>query len=392
MERHEAVIVGAGPAGLAAAALLRKRGFQTLVLERTAVGASWRTRYDGLRLNTMRTLSTLPGYRVPRRYGRYPRREDFIAYLEDYASHHRLALRPQTTLRRIERTEDDGQWRLETSTGPLLASYAVIATGYDAVPKLPAWASDGRFAGELLHAAEYRSPAPYRGREVLIVGAGNTGIDIAGFLIDAGAHVTMAMRTPPNLFPRDWHGIPLQPTAIPAEYLPAKIGDTLGFALQRLIYGDLSPHGIPRAPDGFQTKFRRELISPAVDDGFIAALKAGQTRIVAAVSDIEGRDVVLADGTRLQPDVVICATGYARGLEPIVGHLGVLRADGLPINHGGAPEHPDAPRLYFAGFHGPPGGQIRIAPIHARRIAKAAARDRSRSRLSRPAAAAAPAA
>jgi putative flavoprotein involved in K+ transport len=89
---------------------------------------------------------------------------------------------------------------------------------------------------------------------------------------------------------------------------------------------------------------------------------------------------------------VICATGYARGLEPIVGHLGVLRADGLPINHGGAPEHPDAPRLYFAGFHGPPGGQIRIAPIHARRIAKAAARDRSRSRLSRPAAAAAPAA
>jgi putative flavoprotein involved in K+ transport len=391
VEHHEAVIVGAGPAGLAAAALLRKRGFETLVLERTAaVGASWRARYDGLRLNTMRALSTLPGYRVPRRYGRYPRREDFVAYLEAYASHHRLALRLQTTLQRIERAEDGGQWRLETSSGPLLARYAVIATGYDAVPKLPAWASDDGFSGELIHAAEYRSPTPYRGREVLVVGAGNTGIDIAGFLIAAGAHVSLAMRTPPNVFPRDWHGIPLQPIAIPAEHLPAKVGDTLGFALQRLIHGDLSPHGMPRAPEGFQTKFRRELISPAVDDGFIAALKAGQTRVVAAVSGLEGREVILADGTRMQPDVVICATGYARGLEPIAGHLGVLHTNGLPIHCGGAPEHPGARRLYFAGFHGPPGGQIRILPIHARRIARAAARDRARSRLSQPAAVAAP--
>jgi phytoene dehydrogenase-like protein len=137
VERHEAIVAGAGPAGLAAAALLSKRGFETLVLERTdAVGARWRTRYDGLRLNTMRTFSTLPGYRIPRRYGRYPRREDFVAYLEAYAAHHRLPLRFATALHRVERAEEDGLWRLETSSGPLLARYAVLAMGYDAVPKL----------------------------------------------------------------------------------------------------------------------------------------------------------------------------------------------------------------------------------------------------------------
>lgn len=380
MERHEAIVVGAGPAGLATAALLSKCGFETLVLERTdAVGARWRTRYEGLRLNTMRTFSTLPGYRIPPRYGRYPRREDFVAYLETYAAHHRLRLRFATALQGVDRAEEDGLWRLETSNGPLLARYAVIATGYDAVPKLPEWANSDGFAGELIHASEYRSARPYVGREVLIVGAGNTGIDIAGFLVEAGARVSLAMRTPPNVFPRDWHGMPLQPSGIPAEHLPAKLGDTLGFVTQRLIYGDLSPYGIPRAPDGFQTKFRHQLVGPAVDDGFIAALKAGRTCIVPPVERLEMRDVVLVDGTRIQPDAIVCATGYARGLDPIAGHLGVLRPDGLPTYFNGAPEHPDTPRLYFAGFYGGPAGQIRIMPKHARRIARAAARDRARS-------------
>jgi putative flavoprotein involved in K+ transport len=382
-DHHEAVVAGAGPAGLATAALLRKKGFEVLVLERAnAVGARWRTRYEPLRLNTARAFSTLPGYRIPRSYGRYPQREDFVAYLERYADHHRLPVRFDTMLDRIDRGED-GLWRLETSADPLLARYAVVATGYDAVPKLPDLPGREQYAGELIHAADFRSPEPYRGREVLIVGAGNTGVDIAGHLIAAGAHVSVAMRTPPNLFPREWLGMPLQASAIVADRLPAKIGDVGGFLLQRLIFGNLSAYGIPRAPEGFQTKFRRTLVGAAVDDGFVKALKSGRTRVVAEVERLEGTEVVLVDGTRLRPETVICATGYRRGLEPIVGHLGVLRPDGIPVRHGGAPEHPAAPRLYFSGFWGSNAGQIRLMPIHARRIARAAARDRARGRAAR---------
>jgi putative flavoprotein involved in K+ transport len=384
VERHEVIVAGAGAAGLAAAALLRKRGLQTTVLERTdAVGASWRTRYEGLRLNTMRTLSTLPGHRMPRGYGRYPRREDFIAYLESYAAHHRLRVRFATELRRVDRAEQAGRWQLETSGGPLSARYVVIATGYDAAPKLPEWATGERFAGELIHACEYRSPAPYRGREVLVVGAGNTGVDIAGFLIDAGAEVSVATRTPPTVFPRDWLGVPLEPIGIPAEYLPAKLGDTIGAAMQRAIFGDLSRFGLARAPDGFQTRFRRDLVGPAVDDGFIAALKAGRTRVVAPVDRLQDGEVVLTDGTRMSPDTVICATGYTRGLEPIVGHLGVLLANGLPVNFNADAEHPAAPGLYFAGFFAGPAGQIRLHPIHARRIARAVWKAHSRGESAR---------
>jgi putative flavoprotein involved in K+ transport len=379
MERHEAIVAGAGPAGLAVAGALKKRGIDPLVLERSeAVGSRWRGRYEELRLNTMRILSSLPGYRMPRSYGRYPRREDFIAYLERYVDHHRLDVRFGTELGRVDRGEN-GSWRLETSAGPLLARHVVICTGYDAVPHLPDWPGRDSYSGELIHAAEFRGARPYRDREVLIVGAGNTGVDIAGILVAAGARVRVAMRTPPNIFPRDWLGFPLQMSAIPTDHLPAKLGDVSGALLQRLIFGDLSRYGMPRAPEGFQTKFRTALVGPAVDDGFIDALKSGKTSIVAPVERFEGSEVVLSDGTRLSPDTVISATGYRRGLEPLVGHLGVLRPDGLPAHYMGAPEHPAAPRLYFAGFWGSPGGQIRLMPIHARRIARAVARDRAKA-------------
>ena len=339
--RHEAVVAGAGPAGLAAAALLRGRGFEVLVLERTkAVGARWRTRYEPLRLNTARVFSTLPGHRIPRAVGRYPRRDDFVAYLENYAEHHRLPVRFETELERVDRGED-GLWRLETSAGPLLTRYAVVATGYDAVPTLPELPGRDGYTGELIHAAAFRDPAHYRGRDVLIVGAGNTGVDIAGHLVVAGARVSVAVRTPPNIFPRDWLGAPLQAAAIAADHMPLKLADAIGFLLQRLIFGDLSAYGLPRAPEGFQTKYRRSLVGAAVDDGFVEALKTERARVVPQVERLDGPEVVLAGGSRLRPNAIICATGYRRGLEPLVGHLGVRLLSGSALR---APEASPANR------------------------------------------------
>ena len=247
----------------------------------------WRERYEELRLNTMRVFSTLPGYRFERRYGRYPRREDLVEYLDRYAAHHRLTIHFGTELHGVE-AAGDGGWRLETSGAPLLARYAVVATGYDAVPSMPHWPGSDSFTAELIHAADFRAAADYRGRDVLIVGAGNTGIDIAGHLLDAGASVRLAMRTPPNIFPRDWGPIPLQPLAIMGEKQPARISDAIGFLLQRAILGDLTKYGIPRAPEGYESRFRRTFTGPAVDDGFVAALKAGRTRVVAPIDRFDG--------------------------------------------------------------------------------------------------------
>src|SRR5262249_47904073 len=157
-------------------------------------------------------------------------------YLEAYTAHMGLEPHYDTELQRVDRGSEDGLWKVETSQGPLLARYVVVATGYDAVPRLPEWAKGNGYAGELIHAAEYRSPKPYAGREVLIVGAGNTGIDIAGFLIKAGAQVSVSMRNAPNVFPRDYLGFPLQLSALPLDKLPARIGDTVGYTTQRMVF------------------------------------------------------------------------------------------------------------------------------------------------------------
>jgi hypothetical protein len=175
LDGHEAVVAGAGSAGLAAAAALQERGFETTVLESSgAVGARWRSRYEELRLNSWRVMSNLRGYRMPRSCGRYPGRDDFVAYLEDYAAHHRLRVRFHTKLVRVERAGD--LWRLETSAHPMFARYVVIATGWDAVPVLPDWPGRESFVPELIHSSDFRGGRGYAGRDVVVVGFGNSGI------------------------------------------------------------------------------------------------------------------------------------------------------------------------------------------------------------------------
>ena len=223
-----------------------------------------------------------------------------------------------------------------------------------------------------------RTAKEYTGKRVLVVGAGNSGIDIAGHLVTAGAHVELSMRTPPNLARRDILGLPGQPLLVlVADHLPARLSDFSFSITQRLLFGDLAPFGLPRAKDGPYANFHRRLRNPAIDDGFVAALKRGKAKVVAEVARLDGPTVLLADGTQLCPDAIICATGYRRGLEDIVGHLGVLATDGVPVAYHGAPEHPAAPRLYFAGMWGQFSGEIRLGPRHARRIARAASRDRA---------------
>lgn len=366
-----AVIVGAGACGLATAATLKRAGVEPLVVEREdEVGVSWARRYDTLRLNTMRTMSRLPGLRMPRSYGRYPARDDVVEYLRDYVRHHGLDVRHGVEVTRVDRA--DGGWRLSTSDGPLDSRAAVVATGYDVQPKIPVWPGQETFGGALIHAREYRTAGAFEGRSILIVGAGNTGTEIAHHLLVGGAgSVTVSMRTPPNIVPRDWLGVPLNPAAPLLERLgPA--GDRIAQLSQWVIFGDLSKHGIPRAPAGPIAGTMRG-VAPAVDDGFVKDLKRGDVRLVGLVERFDGHDVVLAGGERLRPDVVIAATGYARGLEPLVGHLDVLRDDGNPIAPDGRPI-PGHPGLHFVGYVPAFSGQIRQARIQARRVARAVRR------------------
>jgi putative flavoprotein involved in K+ transport len=374
MNTHDAIVIGAGPGGLAAAAALRGAGIEPVVLERSAaVGARWRGYYDRLTLQSPRWLTSLPGYRIPREFGRWPDREGFTAYLERYADRHQLNLHHGVTAERIDRSA--AAWSVITDRGEWQAPYVVVATGYNNVPYIPPWPGIDGFTGQVIHAASFRNGKPFGGRDVLVVGAGNSGAEIALFASrDGAARVRLAVRTPPHVAPRQVMGFPSLFGAVLVRRLPAKVGDIALGSLARLMVGDLTRHGMPAPREGMHSKYQRTKVTPILDTGIVGAIRSGAVEIVNAVEGFDRGTVTLADGERIAPDVVIAATGYRRGLERLVGHLGVLDRHGDPVAHG-ARSAPGAPGLHFIGYVHPFSGNIREIAIHARKIARMVGRD-----------------
>ncbi|MEV5154895.1 NAD(P)/FAD-dependent oxidoreductase [Streptomyces werraensis] len=375
-------VVGGGPGGLSVAYALRARGVRAVVLERSErVGDSWRRHYDRLHLHTTRRRSALPGLPMPRRFGRWPSRDDVVRYLEKYAEHHRLEIVTGVEVSRVERTADGTGWLLRATGGRELTGAAVVvATGFNHTPRVPDWPGRDAYTGELLHASQYRNAKPFAGRDVLVVGVGNTGAEIAVDLVEGGAsRVRLAVRTPPHIVRRSTAGWPAQYSGILVRRLPVPLVDRIGRLQARVAVPDLSEHGLPRPQTGLYSRVLEGAI-PVQDVGLIDAVRKGSVEVVAAVKGFEAGEVLLADGERIAPDAVVAATGYERGLEGLVGGLGVLDERGRPVVRG-ARTPAGAPDLYFTGFTNPISGNLREMALDAQRIARSIARGGKASRL-----------
>jgi cation diffusion facilitator CzcD-associated flavoprotein CzcO len=300
-----------------------------------------------------------------------------VRYLERYVRHHDLNVRTNAEVQGLLR-DHEGGWRIRTRTGEIGAGVVVVATGFNRDPHVPDWPGRPTFTGELVHSADYRNPAPYRGKDVLVVGTGNSGAEIAVDLVEGGARqVMIAVRTPPNILRRDLGGLPSQAIGVMIRHLPVRAIDRIAGVTQRLTVGDLARYGLPAPTAGMGTRAGQDSI-PILDVGLIRMLKKRRVEVVPAVEGFEGPDVVLAGGRRVRPDAVVAATGFHRGLEPLVGKLGLVGAAGRPAVHG-EQTHPNAPNLYFIGFTNPISGNLRELGIDGRRIARAVAQERASS-------------
>jgi hypothetical protein len=350
---RDVAIIGAGPAGVSMALSLRDRGIRPLLIDRAdEVGSAWRSRYDVLKLNTGRPFSHLPNRAYPKGTPMYPSRDDVVAHLDRHAREDGIEVRLSTAVDRIDCRA--GGWRLTTSVDDIDASHVVVATGLQSVPVMLDVPGMDAFTGELLHSSAYRNPAPYQGKQVLIVGSGSSGMEIAHDLATGGAaKVWLAVRTPPNIMLRRGPGgLPGDVIAVPLYHAPIRIGDAISRRARLAKLGDLSEFGLPIPAEGPFARLARERKVPSlVDMDVIEAIKDGLIEVVAAVKGFDGGTARLVDGAALEADAVICATGYRTGLEAVVGHLGVLDETGVPVVTG---EKAAAEGLRFLGFSSRP--------------------------------------
>jgi len=375
MTEYDVAVVGAGPAGVSVALSLRDRGLRPLLIDRADhVGSSWRNRYDRLKLNTGRPFSHLPNRTYPKGTPMFPTRDDVVAHLDRHAREDGIELRLGTEVHRIERR--DGRWHVGTSAGDIDARQVVVATGHQHSPHVPQFPGADGFSADLLHSSEYRNPDPYQGRKVLVVGSGSSGMEIAHDLATGGAaKVWLAVRTPPNILLRSLPGgLPGDLISRPLYRLPIGVADAIGRAARRKNLGDLTEFGLPIPDLGVMARVKRFGQVPAlVDMEVIDAIRDGSIEVVATVESFDGDKVVLVDGSRLDPHAVVLATGYLSGLEPLVGHLGVLDAKGKPVVWG---ERPAAQGLRFIGYDVRP-SLIGYIAKQSKRVAKRIARELS---------------
>ncbi|HWM38840.1 MAG TPA: NAD(P)-binding domain-containing protein, partial [Streptomyces sp.] len=286
--------------------------------------------------------------------------------------HHGIEVATGVEVDGIERGESG--WVLHANGGRRLTTpVAVVATGYNHTAHLPSWPGRENFGGELLHASRYRNAKPYAGKDVLVAGVGNTGAEIAADLAEGGAaRVRLAVRTVPHIVRRSTLGWPAQANGILCRRLPTRLVDALAARMAKAAVPDLAAYGLPRPDTGLYTRARQGAI-PVQDVGLIKAVRKRKVEPVAAVESFDGAKIQLADGTTISPDAVIAATGYRRGLDDLVGGLGVLDADGRPLPHG-ARTRPEAPGLHFIGYTNPLSGMLRELSLDSRKIARAVAR------------------
>lgn len=298
---HDAIVIGAGQSGLVAAHALQTAGHAPLVLEAGAdTAGSWPRYYDSLTVFSAARFSALPRLAFPGDPDRYPHRDEIADYLRRYAIALGADLRTGHRVHTVDH-DSSGAFTARTDHGRFTAPLLIAATGGFGNPYRPALPGLGTFTGQLLHAGEYRRPEPFAGQRVVVVGAGNSAVQIAAELADHAA-VALATRRP-------------------VRYSPQTIlGRDLHWWLTRL--------GVDHLPVG--PYLRTKLGVPVLDDGaYRVAVNAGRPNRATMFTDIDGTIVCWPDGAAEQVDAILLATGYRPDLPYLAG-LGALGPDGQP--------------------------------------------------------------
>ncbi len=372
------IIVGAGPAGLSVAACLKQQGISSLILEKAEKpGASWHKHYERLHLHTARAFSSLPYLPIPKQYGRYPSREQMTEYFANYAKHFGFEIAYGEELLSAKFAQDF--WELESGHSHYKTSQLVIATGYNRVPYCPSWSGQGLYKGIVLHSTKYKRGDVFKGQNVLVVGFGNSGGEIAIDLYEQGAKPSMSVRGPINVIPRDLLGIPIQAIAIAQSPFPATLVDRINSPIIKAVKGDLRHYGLNKADSGSMAQIKIKKRIPLIDVGTVDLIKKGKICIYPGIDSFEKDAVIFTDGRKCFFDSIILATGYQARVNAFLPNLdGVFDEKGQPLISG---SESAMLGLYFCGYKVVATGVLREINLEAKRLSALIAQNLTKRQL-----------
>lgn len=364
----ENLIVGAGPSGLSIAGRLRKSGIPFEILEKSdAIGIAWRNHYDRLHLHTDKKYSELPHLPFPKDYPTFISKNQYVAYIDQYAEH--FSIKPIFNQEVTSVIKNGSGWTVKTKDKIYEAKNVLIATGYNRVPKYPTFKGQADFKGEILHSEKYKNGKPYKDKNVLVVGYGNSGAEIALDLYESGAKAFVSIRNPVNIVKREFRGRSTQSLAIFFIRFGNTVYDFIARLFKNLLLKKVKGTNIPISPLAPSEQLRTLGKVAVIDVGTLEQIKAGNIRVLPDIQELTDHEILFKNGEKLLVDTIIMATGYEAHLEKFIEDIAPL------LNERGYPKAMwfDVERykgLYFVGFNLPLTGILRDINLSSEKIVK----------------------
>lgn len=345
---YKIIIIGAGPAGLAMAGRLTKNNITYTLLEKSnRLADSWHKHYDRLHLHTVKDLSSLPYKDFPKDYPTYVSKSDLIKYYKAYAED--FDIHPVYHTEVVEIKKHQSKWRIKSKEGQIYeADKVIVATGTNRIPYLPELTDQATFRGDIIHSTDYKNPNPYKSKNVLVIGMGNTGAEISLDLAEQNINTFLSVRGPVNIVPRDLNGRPVQTTSKLLDKFPFGLGDWIGGQIRKIYFGDLRKYGLETSKMYPVEQLKKTGKTPVIDIGTIAAIKKGAIKVVPEVEVLSEYAVQFKDGSQVKIDTIICATGFRSAIDEFVEEgKSLLDQFGHPGNLIAKASHEG---LYFIGY------------------------------------------
>ncbi|XP_020259955.1 probable indole-3-pyruvate monooxygenase YUCCA9 [Asparagus officinalis] len=333
------IIVGAGPSGLAVAASLKESGVPYVIFERSdCIASLWQKQtYNRLKLHLPKKFCQLPGLPFPDSYPEYPCKNQFIDYLESYAKHFDICPRFNQSVQSARYENTSGLWRVRTvglqnEEIEYIGKWLVVATGENADRVIPEFEGLREFGSDIIHACDYKSGESYRGKKVLVVGCGNSGMEVCLDLSNYESFPSMVVRDSVHVLPREVYGkSTFEMSVFLMKWLPLWLVDKIMLALSWLVLGNVENYGLKRPAVGPLQLKSTQGRTPVLDIGALDKIKSGEIEVVPGVKRFLPGRVEFLDGHVLDFDAVVMATGYRSNVPYWLQGTDFFSKNGLPM-------------------------------------------------------------